>query len=63
MILSKIKPEKSDCTEQIKKSTLSSKVGILTKPECKNPIKTGMKKANPNTAKIIATIEKNASGL
>ncbi len=75
MILSKIKPENSDCTEQIKKSTrtqiykiiiyktLTSKVGILTNPECKNPTNTGMKKANPNTNKIPATIEKNAIGL
>lgn len=63
MILSKIKPEKSDCTEQIKKSTLTNSVGILTNPECKKPINTGMKKANPNTNKMAATIEKNANGL
>lgn len=47
----------------MKKSTLNNNVGILTSPECKNPINTGINATKPNTNKIADTIEKNANGL
>ena len=63
-MLSRIRPEKNDCTEQMKNSTLTTNVGILpTRPVCKYCANTGIKKARPRANNIAPTIEKNASGL
>ena len=63
-MLSKIKPEKKDCTAHKKNNTLTTKVGILpTNPVCKYCIKTGIKNAKPIPNIIAATIEKKANGL
>ena len=62
-MLSKINPEKNDCTANIKNKTLTTRVGIFTTPLCKKSTNTGTKKHSPTTPSRKANSEKNAKGL
>lgn len=63
MMLSKIKPENSDCSVHTKSSMLTIIDGTLISPVWNNAITAGTKKSNPKIAIIPAIIEKKLNGL